>query len=230
MKALLGTLALLIGLPSWAMGLDQALLAEGWLEITFDGKTPNRFSSYGSGGILVMSDGSVSLIRRPLDVDLEKTPFLSWRWQVTMPAPPADLSVKGEDDRSLALYVAFPFVAEEASVFERMRRTIVETIAGKEAPGRVLTYVWGGNAKRGETVNSPYFGDSGMITVLRPASTTPGRWFEESVDIASDYKRVFGSTAPDPVSIAIGSDSDDTESRVEGIITNVIFVPRNDAG
>jgi hypothetical protein len=228
-RAWLGVLALLIGLPAWATDVDQALLADGWLEITFDGKTPNRFSPDGTGGVIVMSDRSVSLIRRPLDVDLKATPFLSWRWQVTMPAPPADLSVKGEDDRSLALYVAFPFVAEEATVFERMRRSIVEAVAGDEAPGRVLTYVWGGKAKRGETVRSPYFGESGMITVLRPASTTPGQWFEESVDVASDYRRIFGSAAPDPVSIAIGSDSDDTASKVEGIVADVGFVTQSEA-
>ncbi len=225
----LGVLALIVGFPALAMNVDQALLADGWLEITFDGKTPNRFSPDGFGGIAVLSDKSVSLIRRPLDVDLEETPFLSWRWQVTVPAPPADLSVKGEDDRSLALYVAFPFVPEEATVFERMRRSVVETVAGEEAPGRVLTYVWGGKAKRGDEVRSPYFGDSGMITVLRPANTSPGRWFEETVDIASDYRRIFGSVAPDPVSIAIGSDSDDTESMVEGVVANLDFVARSEA-
>ena len=223
----LGVFALVIGFPAWATNVDQTLLADGWLEITFDGKTPNRFSPDGTGGIVVMSDKSVSLIRRPLSVDLDKTPLLSWRWQVTMPAPPADLSVKGEDDRSLALYIAFPFVAKEATVFERMRRSLIEAIAGDEAPGRVLTYVWGGDADRGERLRSPYFGDSGMITVLRPANA-PGQWFEERVDIASDYQRVFGSPAPDPVSIAIGSDSDDTESMVEGIVADLGFVAQTD--
>ncbi|MEM9439135.1 MAG: DUF3047 domain-containing protein [Pseudomonadota bacterium] len=225
----LGTiiLAVFIGLPASAT-VDQALIAGGWHEITFDGKDANRFAPDTSGGISVLSDNSVSLIQMPIDVDLSKTPLLSWRWQVAKPAPPSDLSTKGKDDRSLALYIAFPFVSEEASAFERFRRSVVEAIAGERAPGRVLTYVWGGNGERGERVRSPYFGDSGMITILRPASATAGQWFDETVNIAEDYRRVFGSSAPDPVSIAIGSDSDDTLSLVEGVIADVGFIASPD--
>lgn len=220
-------LAIMIGWPSLA-SVDQALVAGGWNEIRFDGKAPNRFAPDKSGGITVLSDNSVSLIQMPIDVDLSETPFLSWQWQVAKPGPPSDLSIKGEDDRSLALYVAFPFIPEEATAFERVRRSVVEAFAGRQAPGRVLTYVWGGIGERGERVKSPYFGDSGMITILRPASAKAGRWFEETVDIAEDYRHIFGSDAPNPISIAIGSDSDDTSSIVEGVVSDIVFVAQND--
>lgn len=220
----LGVLALL-----WAGGaladMGEGLRAEGWREVTFDGKMPNRFAQ-DEAGIVVESEGSVSLLQRPVEVDLAMTPRLTWRWRATSSVPPTDLTVKGEDDRALALYVAFPFVPEEASVMERMKRAVVETVAGEEAPGRVLMYVWGGDGERGDRVRSPHLGASGMMTILRPASVSAEGWFEESVDLADDYRMIFGSEPPDPLYVAIGADTDDTETKVEGVVADLGFVSR----
>ncbi|MGI9417182.1 MAG: DUF3047 domain-containing protein [Geminicoccaceae bacterium] len=224
-RAWLGLLVVLVVMPALA-AVDEILLADGWSEVTFDDKIPNRFLPGEAGDVVVQSDGSVSLVQRALDVDLEATPILSWRWRVTTQAPPTDLAVRGEDDRSLALYVAFPFVPEEAGVMERMRRAIVERAAGKEAPGRVLMYVWGGEGDRGDRVESPYLGSSGIITILRPAGAEPGVWLDEMVNIAEDYRRTFGSEPPDPISIAIGADTDDTGSQAEGFVAGLTFVER----
>ena len=227
-RAWLGVLAILVCLPAFA-GVDEALLAGGWEEVRFDNKIPNRFTKDEQGGVVVQSESSVSLVQRPLDVDLAATPLLSWRWRVAAQAPPTDLTTKGEDDRTLALYVAFPFVPEEAGLMERMKRTLVETVAGKDAPGRVLMYVWGGEGMRGDRVESPHLGSSGIMTILRPANTESETWFEEAVDVAEDYRRTFGSEPPDPLSIAIGADTDDTMSRADGVVVDLAFVKRADA-
>jgi hypothetical protein len=226
--AWLGALAFTLAGPALA-DIDARLRAEGWQEITFDRKTPNRFRTDSSGTLLVESDRSVSLIQMPIDVDLDATPFLSWRWRVEQQAPPSDLGVKGEDDRSLALYVAFPFVPEEASIMERMKRAVVEAVAGKDAPGRVLMYVWGGDGTRGDQIESPHMGGSGIITILRPATMEPAIWFDEAINIAEDYRRIFGSEPPDPISLAIGADTDDTMSRVRGAVTDINFIPPTNA-
>ena len=218
-------LLLSLGLPALA-GVDEALLADGWNEVLFDGKTPNRFEAEGEGGVTVLSESSVSLVQRPLDVDLAATPLLTWRWRVDEATPPTDLSIKGGDDRSLAIYVAFPFQPEEAGFMERMKRAVVESLVGEEAPGRVLVYVWGGEGKRGDSVPNPYLGKAGATTILRSADSETGAWQEESIDIAEDYRNSFASEPPDPISIAISADSDDTMSRIEAAITGLSFVER----
>ena len=222
-RAWLVGLGLLISLPALA-AVDQALVSDGWQEITFDGKTPNRFRADAAGALLVESDRSVSLLQMPIDVDLEATPLLSWRWRVEQPAPPTDLGVKGEDDRSLALYVAFPFQPEDASAFERMKHALLENLAGEDIPGRILAYVWGGEGERGDRVISPHLGDAGIITILRPAGSGTGIWQEERVDVAEDYRRTFGSEPPDPISLAIGADTDDTRSAALGVIADLEFI------
>lgn len=227
-RAALTVLAFLISVPVFAE-VDEALLASGWEEVTFDGKIANRFSANGADAIAVESEGSVSLLQRPLDVDLEATPLLAWNWQVMAAAPPTDLAVRGEDDRSLALYIAFPFVPEEAGVMERMKRAVIESTVGKDAPGRVLVYVWGGKGARGERVPSPHLGKAGAMIILRPAKTPLGEAFDETVDIAADYRDAFGSEPPAPLSLAIGADTDDTKSMAKGLITGLEFTDETNA-
>ena len=210
--------------PVWAAA-DDVLKADGWSEVFFDGKMPNHFTSDETGGLIVRSDKSVSLLQKPIDIDLDATPRLTWRWRVSLPAPPTDLGVKGGDDRSLALYVAFPYQPEEAGVMERMKRAIIEKVAGKKAPGRVLIYVWGGLRERGERVKSPYMDDAGVITILRGGNTEPNAWFEETINVKEDYRQIFGKQPPDPISIAIGADTDDTMTLAEGVIADLHFIP-----
>lgn len=204
--------------------VDERLQAAGWDELIFEKKLSNHFTAGDQGGIKVVSQGSVSLLKMPLAIDVETQPTLRWRWCVTKAAPATDLSVRGSDDRSLAIYVAFPFVAEEATAFELIERKIVESTAGKDAPGRVLMYVWGGDADRGTIVKSPHLGSSGMMTILRSAETPTGQWFSEAINIADDYERTFGTPPPDPLYIAIGADTDDTEGIAEGTVMNLEFV------
>lgn len=198
----------------------------GWEAVTFDDATPNDFRLGEDGAILVASDRSVSLIEQAVTVDIGATPILTWRWRVDRGVPPTDLTRKGGDDRSLAVYVTFPFRPEEASLLERMKRGVVEAVAGEAAPGRILCYVFGGGAGRGSFLESPYFGAGGMTIVLRPASAEKGAWLEERVDLAADYRRVFGSAPDDPTHLAISADSDDTGSSIRAVIDDISFVPR----
>ena len=176
--------------------------------------------------IEVISDDSVSTLYKPVNVDLEERPILRWRWRVDEAAPATDLSVKGEDDCSLAIYVGFPYQPEEASFLERMERQLVETWAGEDAPGRVLRYVFCGRHARGDVVDSPYLGSAGFVRVLRPADSPTGQWFEEQVDLAADYRQAFDEDPPDPTQIAIQADTDNTGSASRALVADLEFVPR----
>ena len=204
----------------------ESLRDLGWEEIMFKNKTPNQYTALDDGGIEVSSDDGVSLLKKPLMIDISAEPALSWRWSVSQSMGATDLSTKGEDDRSLAIYVAFPYVPEEASLVDRLKRHVVEAAVGKDAPWRILAYVWGGLGERGDQVTSPQLGDSAMMEILRPGNAPTGEWFNEEVDLAKDYQTMFGSEPPDPIYIAISSDTDDTRSMAEGIITDIKFHDR----
>ena len=202
------------------------LQAQGWREIANPSKAENAYRAGPEGAIEVVSNNSVSTLYKPVDANLEERPMLTWRWRVEEPAPATDLSVKGEDDCSLAVYVGFPYDPDQASFLDRLKRPLVESWAGENAPGRVLRYVFCGRHQPGEVVESPYLGSAGLMRVLRPAGSPTGQWFTEQVDLAADYRLAFGEEPPDPTQIAIQADTDDTQSASRALVADLAFAPR----
>jgi Protein of unknown function (DUF3047) len=205
------------------------LQAAGWRELEVSGKKANRFVGQPDGSIEIISSSSVSRLYRPLQVDLRATPELTWQWRVDKPVPPTDLTRKGEDDTALTIYVGFPWDPDRASFTERLKRPLVEALAGKDAPGRVLAYVFGGKQQRGQVVESPHLGSAGFMRVLRPADSPTGEWFEERVDLAKDYRQRFGENPSNPVQLAISADTDNTDSSSRGSIKGFAFLGRDEA-
>jgi Protein of unknown function (DUF3047) len=201
------------------------LQAQGWRELANPNKAENAYSASPEGAIEVVSNNSVSTLYRPVDANLRERPTLTWRWRVEEPAPATDLSAKGQDDCSLAVYVGFPYSSDQASFFDRLKRPLVESWAGEDAPGRVLRYVFCGRHQQGEVVESPYLGSAGFIRVLRPADSPTGKWFTEQVDLAADYRLAFGEEPPDPTQIAIQADTDNTESQSRALVADLHFAP-----
>lgn len=213
--------------PAATIPAGPDLAAAGWREIEVRGKPANRFVGHPDGSIEVVSSSSVSRLYRPIEVDLDATPVLRWRWRVDDPVPPTDLTRKGEDDTALTLYVGFTWDPGEASFMERLTRPLVEAYAGEDAPGRVLAYVFGGDHARGEVVESPHLRSAGAMRVLRPADSPTGAWLEERVDLVQDYREAFGEDPPDPTQIAISADTDDTGSTSRGFVDALAFVGRD---
>ena len=224
-------LALLLAVAAGdaAAVIAPELEKEGWREVPNPNKKENVFNLTPDGAIEVISNDSVSTLYKPVEVDIDERGVLAWRWRVDEPAPATDLSVKGKDDCALAVYVGFPFDPEQASLFERLKRPLVESWVGDDAPGRVLRYVFCGSHERGAVVESPYLGSAGVIKVLRPAGSPTGEWFEERVDLAADYRDAFGAEPPDPTQLAIQADTDNTHSTSRASIADLAFVSRQAA-
>jgi hypothetical protein len=206
--------------------VGPGLQAQGWREIANPNKAENAYRATPEGAIEVVSKDSVSTLYRPVDANIEERPVLTWRWRVEEPAPATDLSAKGQDDCSLAVYVGFPYDPDQASFLERMKRPFVESWVGEGAPGRVLRYVFCGSHQPGEVVESPYLGSAGFIRVLRPTDSPTGQWFTEQVDLAADYRLAFGEEPPDPTQIAIQADTDNTQSASRALVADLAFAPR----
>jgi hypothetical protein len=216
--------------PERAQGVvAPELQARGWRELPNPNKAENAFSSGPDGAIEVVSKDSVSTLYKPVNKNIRELPVLTWRWRVDEPAAGTDLSVKGQDDCSLAVYVGFPYEPGQASSFERLKRSLVESWVGENAPGRVLRYVFCGRHQRGEVVESPYLGSAGFVRVLRPADSPTGRWFTEQVDLAADYRQAFREEPPNPTQIAIQADTDNTQSASRAFVADLAFVARGAA-
>lgn len=218
---------LMYGLPA-AAELDRALTAAGWSEFTFEGKPANQFLQQADSPdvIQIDTDKSVSIAylafsARP--VNLKRTPYLTFSWRRLGLAVDADLTRKGGDDRTLAVYVAFSWQPERASLKERLLRPFVESREGPAAPGRVLTYLWGGGAGRGVWFENPYTGKAGWMQILQLPSDPVRQWFSHQIDVRSDFIDRFGYPPPAPSYIAIAADSDDTNTAFSAQVRGLGF-------
>lgn len=208
--------------PGRALGaVDPALEAAGWTEMRFRDKPGNSYAREGGDTVLISSRASVSVIWRDLPADTARTPVLRWRWRVDRAVPATDLTRKGGDDRSLSVYVAFAWVPERASLLERSVRAVLGAVAGQELPGRLLTYVWGGDGQERGWFDNPYLPAGAKLRVLRDASAPLGVWLEERIDVARDFRAAFEEEPPLVERVGVGADSDDTggtaEARVAGL-------------
>ncbi|WP_439110076.1 DUF3047 domain-containing protein [Lentibacter sp.] len=184
----------------------------GWKHQKFSLFSRNSYG-YEGRNLSIGSDGSVSLIYKPLPETAWGSQSAAWSWAVERSVPATDLRLKGGDDRNIALYAVFLPRAEA----ERLRGAKISTLLGNEAV-RVLVYVWGGSHRRGAQLDSPYLGARGKTVVLRGAGTGA---HSERVDLAADYARAFGGTAEALVGLAVSADSDDTASRIAARLSDL---------
>ncbi|PPB80922.1 Protein of unknown function (DUF3047) [Albidovulum inexpectatum] len=182
----------------------------GWKEQKFRLFSSNTYKARGAR-LDVISDGTVSMLWRPVDRADWSARRASWRWNVTRSVPATDLTRKGGDDRNLALYFVFLPQAEA----ERLAGSgsIRSLLQNPEA--RVLVYVWGGAHRRGQILPSPYLDRRGKTVILRSSGTGS---HAESVDLAADHARAFGTPPGALVGLAVSADSDDTASAIRATI------------
>lgn len=222
-KTTIASILALFALASPAKAADISISPglTGWQELKFDDKTPNRWREE-AGALVVEGNSTVSILYTGASVSAQATPILRWRWRVDQGLPATNLNRKGGDDRAISLTVGFAYDSSQASMGESMRRVIVESVAGADAPGRVIDLTWGGTAPVGSMAESPYSGYSGRIVPME-TSVAGGGWVEEAVDIGALYRTAWGDQPPPVTRIAISSDGDDTGSSISARITDIRF-------
>jgi hypothetical protein len=210
--------------------IDSRLKINRWKEFTFDGQQQNTFRQLEEGVIEIETNKSVSIAYLPFDtakLDLRKTSNLVFEWQHEGQVIDTDVSKKGGDDRILAIYLAFPYQPEHASLKEKLLRPLVVASQGRDAPGRLLTYLWAGEPKVGRWFENPYTGKAGYMKVIQDAkdgSNNANVWHAHKVNIVADFKEKFGHMPPTPAYVAIGVDSDDTKMRAITRVRGLKFV------
>ena len=204
------------------IGPDMTAL--GWQSIGLSGLRENQFIGHDDGILEVISEDSISSLYFPVASFVGSTRCLAWSWRVDVSMPPNDLRHRDTDDRPIAVFVTYPFDAERATFWEHVKRVFVELVHGADAPGRIVSYVWGGLGARGDLQPSPYLQSAGGIVLLRPGAQETGVWRNESVDLTKDYIRAFGAPAPQPTQIAVLADSDSTHSRAHASVRGLRFI------
>lgn len=138
---------------------------------------------------------------------LDRFPILEWRWRVPGPLDLAHEKTKREDDFAARVYVMFEFDAARASWIEKARHSLGQKIYGAQVPGNAINYVWTSRVPAGETWTSPYTENAKLVSL---GFGTLKEWKQERVDVAADYRKLFGAAPPPVLAIAVMSDSDNS--------------------
>lgn len=200
-----------------------------WREIPVRADLPrNRFRRIvwdGVQALEVQSAASMSLMGRPLAIDLEATPVLCWRWRVDASIAGADMTRRAGDDYAARVYVSFRLPATSMSLALRARLGLARTIWGPELPDAAVNYVWDNRHPPG-TEQANAYTDRAMMVVLRTGDAEAGAWVTERRDVHADVTRLFGAGAR-AVQLAVAADTDNTGGTARAGFADFHFVPRD---
>ncbi len=204
--------AALLSFLATTVSAGPVSFSNGWKEQRLSLFTSNDYSFGKSLGLV--SNGSVSIAWTRVGQADWGTSGASWSWKVDQSVPVTNLANKGGDDRNISLY--FVFVPE--SIAPSLDGKNIRNLLGN-SDVRIIQYAWGGNAKRGQIIPSPYGPKGQGVTIaLRQAGTGA---HTENIDLAADYARAFGGSKGALIGLAVSGDSDDTKTAIRASIGNL---------
>ena len=173
----------------------KTLQDDGWREKVYN--RPVRWEVVDDKGPVLhgLSDGTASMLYRPLPCDPNVSPRIRWRWKVVRLPNKTGAGGRAENDYGARIYLVFP------------GRTFLTSY--------VLQYVWDNAAPVGTVLRSPTSSRSRHV-VAASGTADLGRWIEIERNLKEDFTRAFG-WAPDRRIGGIGfmTDSDNTRSSAE---------------
>lgn len=228
LRAMLAQMAFLILALTPATSVGQvAPDSYVWQEVRL-GKDvkPNRFERRiwdGVSALEVHSKASMSLMARPLDINLSATPVLCWRWRVGGVITTADMRQRQGDDYAARVYVSFQLPEAALGMGLRAKLALARAIWGADLPDAAINYVWDNRHPIGTEQPNAYT-DRAIMVVQRSGNQLAGRWVEERRNVLEDVSRLFSRDAR-AVQLAVTADSDNTGEMAHAGFADFHFVP-----
>ena len=199
-----------------------------WAMIPLKGEKPTSYRVTTVAGRMAVEarvDSSMSLLARPISVDLAETPVLCWRWYVDGPVAKADMTRKSGDDYAARVYIAFDMPDEVLSGSTKFKLKIARSMFGRSIPDAAVVYVWDNSHPVGTARRSSYT-DRSQLIVAESGAGRAGTWVTKRADVGADFGRAFGNKPGKPIQLAVASDGDNTKSKGRAAFADIHFVER----
>ena len=220
MKSNLLLIALLTALP-----LSSALAAPAPIRIDFtkarqDGKAVTGWTYKGKIGtadaqfsiqtvdgkkVLRMEskNGTGTLLFDIANIDLEKYPYMRWKWRVDILPAGADAQVPAKDDQAIGLYIGSGSTFSQESVAFRW-----ETVTPKGKTGFVK---YGLGAVKVHWIS------------VRNKTDGLKKWFIDECDLRAELKKIFNGKIPAKKAITLSANSQYTGTASLGYLEYIEF-------
>ncbi len=162
----------------------------GWQERRFHNQT--RYTLVRRAGHRVLraeARAGASGLVKAVRVDLQRTPWLNWCWQVVEPLPPLAERTRAGDDYAARLYL----IKKGGLAFWKTR---------------ALNYVWSSSQRPGSRWPNAFAGESVMMWALRGPKDTG--WRCEKRHLPRDWRKAFGRAVDHIDAVALMTDSDNS--------------------
>ncbi|MGB7721807.1 MAG: DUF3047 domain-containing protein [Bryobacteraceae bacterium] len=138
-------------------------------------------------------------LERGVDVSPEETPYLTWSWKVTRLPKGGDFRRAATDDQAAQVLVLF-------------------------ADRRIVTYLWDSTAPKGAMQSSSVIPLLRIFAVVcQSGAAEANRWVAENHNVAADYQRAYGKTAPHVKGLRLQINSQHTGTIAESYFGEVAF-------
>lgn len=199
-----------------------------WAMVTLKGEKPTSYrvtSVAGRTALEARVNDSMSLMSRPVSVDLADKPVLCWRWYVDAPVAKADMTRKSGDDYAARVYIAFDMPDNVLSGSTKLKLKLARSMFGRSVPDAAVVYVWDNKHPVGTARRSAYT-DRSQLIVAESGSGRAGSWVTKRADVAADFGKAFGNRPGKPIQLAVASDGDNTGSKGRAAFADIHFVAR----
>lgn len=176
-----------------------------WEEKVFAGTT--HYESVEQDGQTVLraeSRNSASGLFRELRVDLQKYPYLNWRWRITGRSGIDNEKIKAGDDYAARVYV----VVDGGLFFWKTK---------------AVNYVWADAAHKGEVWPNAFAGKNAMMMALRSGEDDVSTWYVEKRNIREELKKLFGEDIRYIDAVALMTDTDNAGGEAISYYGDIYF-------
>ena len=185
-----------------------------WEHKVFEGETSYSILQHkGQRALKAVSNSTASGLLLKKKIDLQKTPFLNWRWLTEQQLPALNERSKGGDDFVARVYVV---IDGGFAVWK----------------SKSVSYVWSSNQARDQVWNNAFAGSKVKMISVRGKDDKIGQWYNEKRNVYQDLIKQFGDQGSESANleayryidvIAIMTDTDNSKSKTESYYGDVIF-------
>lgn len=188
----------------------------GWHELPLPGKTRSRYRAVrkdGRDAIEAVAHDAASLWRRRVRIPAAQLGAVQFSWWVESLLPAASVADAEREDSVARVLFGFDGDLRRLSARTRAQFELASLLSGEAPPFATLMYVWDGSAPVETLITNPRSERIRKI-VLDSGPAQLGRWRDHRRDLRADFERAFGEAPGDLVSVALMTDSDNTDGRV----------------
>ena len=179
---------------------ESRSIPSDWQIKVTHGKPDISVCSDGDGSCLHLKSVRASFaVERGVDIDPRQTRFLTWRWKVAQLPYGGDFRRSSTDDQAAQVLVAF-------------------------ADRRVLSYIWDSSAPKGTLQSASAIPLVHVFAIVcQSGGAEVNRWVTEAHDVAADYERAYGRSAPLVKGLRLQINSQHTGTTAESYFGEVAF-------